>query len=114
MGSFNSADYINESNQLLVAGRDLLSNLNDPGKREQVEKATEPQTASQFGFQAEKRGGVLTQASVEPDDGLRAILFDIQSANVLIATGLATEGAKPNAGHLSQRRSIRSNRAKRK
>jgi len=102
MGVYNNADYINQSNRLLVAGRELLSNLNDPAKRSQAEKAAEPQATSQFGFEAQKRGGVLTQAGVEPDDGLRAVLFDIQAANVLIATGLATEAAQPNTGQLSQ------------
>ncbi len=92
--------YLTQTNRLLSSGRDLLLGLEGPGAKEGIadlEEAAKPAPAAEFGFQSAPGAG----GGVNPDDALRAILFEVQSANVLIGAGLATEIPQPTSEPLS-------------
>ncbi len=107
---YNASAYLTRTNRLLVSGRELLLSLDDSagagGKIAGLEEATRPGPAAQLRFQpdAPPRGGAMDFGNFadDPEDGLREILFEVQSANMLIAAGLATEGPRPASSHLSQ------------
>lgn len=105
---YSASTYLTQTNRLLVSGRELLLSLDDSagaaGKIARLEEAARPGPATQLRFQSDAppHGGVMDLAGEDPEDSLREILFKVQSANMLIAAGLATEGPQPAPSHLSQ------------
>ena len=105
---YSASTYLTRINRLLVSGRELLLSLDDSagagGKIAGLEEAARPGPAAQLRFQSDAppHGGIMDLAADDPEDGLREILFEVQSANMLIAAGLATEGPQPGPSHLSQ------------
>jgi hypothetical protein len=105
---YNASAYLTQTNRLLVSGRELLGSLGASAgagaKIAGLEEAARPGPAAQLGFRPvpPRGGGILDRPVEDPEDSLREILFDVQSANLLIAAGLATEGPRPIASHLSQ------------
>ena len=98
---FNGAAYLTRTNRLLASGRGLLLALHDSAGDATIaglEEAAKPSSVAELGFQT----GADAVGAVDPDDSLRAILFEVQSANVLIAAGLATEVPQPTASPLSR------------
>jgi hypothetical protein len=98
---YTGTDYLTQTNRLLMSGRELqfaLAGSAAGAKTDELEAAANPRSDADLRFSAREgqAGGV------DPDDSLRAILFEVQSANVLIAAGLATEVPKPTTSHLSQ------------
>jgi hypothetical protein len=102
--AFNTSEYLNKSNELLSTGRDLLISLQAGTGVEQaktaVEDATKSSVAADLGFTSAP--GILEDPGASTDEGLWALLYDFQSANLLIAAGVATEGPSPAAQYLSQ------------
>ena len=95
---YSASAYLTQTNRLLASGRELLFSLEDAAESSAkiagLEEAARSEPAAQLAFQA--------GPGAEPEDGLRAILSEVQSANVLIATGLATEVPRPTTSYLSQ------------
>jgi len=96
MGYYNSAAYLTQTNRLIASGRDLLAAADKSAKIPDLEKAAMPAGNHAFGFSPG------AASSADPEDSLRAILFDVQSANVLIAAGIATEIPQPTSSPLAQ------------
>ncbi len=97
---YSGSTYLTNSNRLLTSGRELLLALGGPQASEgiaAVEEAAKPAPTASLGFKSVGPG-----SEANPDDALRAILFEAQSANVLIGAGLATEIPEPSRAPLSQ------------
>ena len=105
---YNPSAYLTQTNRLLVSGRELLDSLGASAgagaKIAGLEAASRPGPAAQLGFRAgpPRGGGIFGASAEDPEDSLREVLFEVQSANLLIAAGLATEGPRPVASPLSQ------------
>ncbi len=102
--AFTTSEYIDKSNDLLASGRELLISIRggkqtDPAVAS-VEQATKSTMTENLGFTATQ--GILEDTETTGDEGLRALLYDLQSANLLISAGAATEGPQPTPVHLSQ------------
>src|ERR1017187_5176263 len=93
---YSASTYLTRTNRLLVSGRELLLSLDDSagagGKIAGLEEAARPGPAAQLRFQSDAppHGDVMDFGNFaeNPEDGLREILFEVQSANMLIAAGL--------------------------
>jgi hypothetical protein len=90
---FSFADYPSRADQVMVAGRELLHALSaGDGDTDEIvrylKNATErSQQPTDFRFSAESEGSKNLGSA--PENALSAIVFDAESANVLLAAGVA-------------------------
>jgi hypothetical protein len=90
---FSFADYPSRADQVTVAGRELLQALSTgDGDTDEIVRylkdATErSQQPTDFRFSAESEG--TRSVGSAPENALSAIVFDAESANVLLAAGVA-------------------------
>ena len=98
--SYGRSAYLTHTNTLLASGRDVLATVGKPAgaaKIAELERAADPSADASFAFSA-----TAGQGGANAEDALRSILYEAQSANVLIAAGIATEIPQPSTMPLSQ------------
>jgi len=110
MTPFDLSAYLVQSDRLLTAGKGLLTAVRtaQPKLDRRVDDVVE---AAQRNATADMAMGFAGRAEAAPppalDEMLASVLFDFQSANVLISAGIATEGTEREAGSKYLAESVR-------
>lgn len=110
MAAFDLSAYLVQSDRLRTAGKGLLTAVRAPQAKldRHVDEVVE---AAQLNATAGMAMGFAGRAETAPppglDDMLASVLFDFQSANMLISAGIATEGPDREAGSNYLAQSVR-------